>query len=443
MGRRSHSRTLSLWANGERVGRWTLPTRGEDELVYDLSWLTSEAGRPLSLSLPFVEGGVIRGAHVAHYFDNLLPESEPLRRRLASRFGTRNETFELLGAIGRDCVGAIQLLGEDEAPVDVRTIQGTVLSEGDVEKLLHQIASGSALAGPDEPALRISLAGVQEKTALLWNENHWLRPHGATPTTHILKLPLGRIGAHGTDFAASVENEWLCLNLLAEFGLPIPRTAIVLFGSQKALAVERFDRRRDPSGKWILRLPQEDFCQAMGLPSEKKYEADGGPGLPDLARILQNSVNAEQDLTHLLKAELLFWLLLAPDGHAKNFSLQVLPQGRYRLTPFYDVVSVWPVEGEGATQLSRHKVKLAMAVCGKNRHYRFSEVRRRHFNEMAGKYFGRRDAEPEIREVLDQIPASIEAVARRLPEGFPGQVADRLFGGLQEAAARMEAMPVE
>jgi len=440
MGRKSHSRTLSIWANGERVGRWTIPTRGEAELVYDSSWQTSEVGRPISLSLPFVEGGVIRGERVVNYFDNLLPDSEPIRKRLTTHFKIPNDTFDLLGAIGRDCVGAVQILGENDAPKDVHTIQGAPLYEEDVEKLLRQTTSSLPLGGPDEEELRISLAGAQEKTALLWDGSAWLRPHDATPTTHILKLPLGFIGARKADFATSVENEWLCLNLLAEFGLPVPRTAIVRFGSQKALAVERFDRQMHPSRKWILRLLQEDFCQAMGLPSWKKYEADGGPGLTDLTRILQNSVNAAEDLTNLLKAELLFWLLLAPDGHAKNFSLKVLPQGHYQLTPIYDVMSLWPVEGTAASQITRHKAKLAMAMRGKNKHYHFNEVKRRHFNEMACKYFARSSAEDVIREVLERTPTAIENVARRLPEGFPGQVVERIFSGLQESANEMGNM---
>lgn len=205
--------------------------------------------------------------------------------------------------------------------------------------------------------------------------------------------------------------------------------------------MERFDRQMHSSGKWIRRLPQEDFCQAMGLPSWKKYEADGGPGLTDLATILQNSVNPEEDPTNLLKAELLFWLLLASDGHAKNFSLRLLPQGRYRLTPVYDVMSIWPMECDGASLLSRHKAKLAMSVRGKNKRYHFNEVRRRHFNEMASKYFQRSSAEDVIRLVLEQAPTAIENVARRLPDGFPSQVADRIFSGLQDTANKMDHMP--
>ena len=156
------------------------------------------------------------------------------------------------------------------------------MSEEDVERHLMQITrSGPPGRGDDSEDLRISLAGAQEKTALLWHNGGWMRPHGSTPTTHILKLPLGLVGHRKADLTASVENEWLCMNLLAEFGLPVAQTAILNFGTQKVLGVERFDRRMHPSGKWIMRLPQEDFCQALGVPPHLKYESDGGPGLCD------------------------------------------------------------------------------------------------------------------------------------------------------------------
>ena len=118
MGRKSHAQALSLWANGQRVGIWRIPTRGEMALQYDEAWMKSDLGRQLSLSLPFgIDTTPLRGARVQNYFDNLLPDSETIRRRIAQRFRTASlDPFDLLTAIGRDCVGALQLLGEDEIP---------------------------------------------------------------------------------------------------------------------------------------------------------------------------------------------------------------------------------------------------------------------------------------------------------------------------------------
>lgn len=443
MGRRSHWRALSVWTNGQRVGTWTLPTRGDMEFTYDADWMSSPGGRPLSLSLPYTGEQALRGERVHNFFDNLLPDSEPIRRRLAARFKIQSTgTFDLLQAIGRDCVGAVQLLGVDETPTDITRIVGTLMREDEIEKLLAQTTSTGALSNLDDAEeLRISLAGAQEKTALLWHEGTWMRPHGSTPTTHILKLPLGLVGQHQADFSTSVENEWLCMHLLAEYGLPVASTALLTFGRQKVLGVERFDRRLHSSGTWLMRLPQEDFCQVKGVPSHLKYETDGGPGLADLAGVLSGSVHAEQDLATLLKSQVLFWMLAAPDGHAKNFSIRLLPQGRYALTPLYDVMSIWPVEGRGASQFSLHKAKLAMALLGKNKHYHFKDVQRRHFNSTAARCFQRPDAEDLIGQVLERTPAAIDNVASKLPAGFPEKVAVSIFEGLRRSAEQLERMP--
>lgn len=440
MGRANSTRALSVWANGERVGTWTLPARGDMAFVYDPDWMASAAGRPLSLSLPFTGTQALRGAAVNNYFENLLPDSEPIRKRLATRFKTDTlEAFDLLEAIGRDCVGAVQLLGVDESPVHVTRIEGTPLDEGEVEALLLQAAGvGPQMGAEDADDFRISLAGAQEKAALLWHDGQWLRPHGATPTSHILKLPIGLVGARRADFGTSVENEWLCMELLRELGLPTARTAMLQFGCQKVLAVERFDRQMHSSGNWLLRLPQEDFCQVHGTAPHRKYEADGGPGIADIARVLTGSVHAPADLKTFLKAQLLFWMMAAPDGHAKNFSLRILPRGRYALTPLYDVMSIWPVEGNGANQISWHQAKLAMALQGKNRHDLFKDIQRRHFNATATRFFQREGAEDVMEEVLAGLDAAIAAVSARLPVGYPERVASAIFGGLRRTAQLLE-----
>lgn len=443
MGRPSHARSLSVWSNGERVGTWTIPARGDSQFLYDRAWRASALGRPLSLSLPYTGDLPLRGDVVRDYFDNLLPDSEPIRKRLASHYKLASiEAFDLLQEIGRDCVGAVQLLKEDEAPIDIKRIEGTPMLEEDVERhLIGLTQARPAGAGMDPDDLRISLAGAQEKTALLWHNGGWMRPHGSTPTTHILKLPLGLVGHRQADLSASVENEWLCMNLLAEFGLPVARTAILTFGSQKVLGVERFDRQLHPSGAWIMRLPQEDLCQALGVPPHLKYESDGGPGLAYLAAVLRGSERAQEDLTTLLTSQVLFWLLAAPDGHAKNFSIKLLAGGRYQLTPLYDVMSIWPIESGGAHQYALLKARLAMALSGKNKHYRFMDVQRRHFNTTAAKCFLRADAEEAIEEVLARTAGAIEAMAARLPVGFPQRVADTIFAGVVQNTKLLRAMP--
>ncbi|RQH07145.1 type II toxin-antitoxin system HipA family toxin [Paraburkholderia dinghuensis] len=440
MGRKSHSRALSIWANGEHVGTWAVTPTGDMELRYDAAWKQSAAGRPLSLSLPFGVGDrPLRGERVHNYFDNLLPDSPQIRRRIATRFSTETvEAFDLLKAIGRDCVGAVQLLGEDESPENVGAIEGTPLTDAAIERLLLETSGAVSGVGETGDELRISLAGAQEKTALLFHDGRWCLPHGATPTTHILKLPLGLIGHRKVDFQTSVENEWLCLAVLKAYGLPVSSAQILRFGEQKVLCVERFDRAWSRTGA-LLRLPQEDFCQALGVPPHRKYESQGGPGMREIADILRQSQRPQEDIETFLGAQIAFWMLAAPDGHAKNFSIRLLPGGRFQLAPLYDVMSIWPVEGDGGNQWSWHKATLAMAVWGRARHYRMRDVKRAHFDATAQLCHYGREAGPLIERFAGRTPEVIERVASSLPAGFPERIAERLFDGLRLSAQRLAA----
>lgn len=441
MARRSQARALDVWINGLRVGRWSIPTRGPMELTYDPGWVEGPAARPLSLSLPLSFDGLpLRGERVGSYFDNLLPDSEAIRQRIRSRFHTRTqEAFDLLAAVGRDCVGAVQLLPEGEAPEGVTEIAVTPLADQDVEALLRG-ATATPLAADEDESFRISIAGAQEKTALTWHDGRWCRPHGATPTTHIFKLPLGLVGGRQMDLRDSLENEWLCAKLLAAFGVPVAECEVQRFGSMKALVVRRFDRTLHSSARYWLRLPQEDCCQATGTPSSSKYEADGGPGLVNLASLLQGSVSRSEDLATLLRAQLLFFLLAATDGHAKNFSLHLLAGSRYRLAPLYDVLSAWPVAGPRANQIHPKKLKLAMALHGASKHYRLDEIRRRHFAETARRcQVSTMDA--ILEEVVARTPGAIDAVAGQLPAGFPARVFAAITENLRRAGRELLEQP--
>jgi len=213
MGRPTKSRVLNVWMNGELVGAWRLPTRGEPEFAYEPGWLVSPNFRSLSLSLPANPiRPLIRGERVNAFFDNLLPDSEMIRKRVQQKFRTTgSEAFDLLAAIGRDCVGAVLLLPANESPANLATIETQPLDEDDVEKALSSVVTlPGTLGHVDADDLRISIAGAQEKTALLWHQGHWCRPLCATPTTHLFKLPLGLVGNRRADMSTSVENEWLC-----------------------------------------------------------------------------------------------------------------------------------------------------------------------------------------------------------------------------------------
>lgn len=433
---------LQAWMNGEMVATWERGDRG-GQLTYAPEWTDSPASRPLSLSLPLLPSGERhRGEVVANYFENLLPDSDGIRTRIRDRFGLRSTTaFELLQAIGRDCVGAVQLLPEGHAPHDLHDIRFRPLDDVEVAALLRSVSArpGPGYLAADDEAFRISIAGAQEKTGLLWHEGQWCVPLGSTPSTHILKLPLGLVGNMRADMQDSVENEWLCMRLLAAFGLPVAETAMAEFGGQRVLAVTRFDRRLSSDGRWWLRLPQEDMCQAFGLPPSRRYESDGGPGIVRIMDLLRLS-DEPADRATFFKAQILFWLLAATDGHAKNFSLHVEAGGRFRLTPLYDVVSVYPIMGRGARQLDPQRAELAMAVAGKSRHRRLREIRRRHWNGTARACGIAAGAEPWIAELLERVEPAIASVEAELPAGFPDRVATRILGGVRDAARRLGAM---
>jgi serine/threonine-protein kinase HipA len=398
------------------------------------------------LSLPInLDGEPIKGDRVGFFFDNLLPDSERIRQRVRARFRTPSiDAFDLLAAIGRDCVGALQLLPEDETPKDVFSISATTLDDAGIERALRQAVSTPSVSNLEsDDELRISIAGAQEKTAFTLRRGRFCQPHGATPSTHIFKLPMGLIGGRQLDMRHSLENEWLCSRLMAEYGVPVAHCEVRQFGDAKALVVERFDRKLHPSKKYWLRLPQEDMCQASALPSSLKYESDGGPGLTAIARVLQGSEAREADLQTLLRAQLLFWMLAATDGHAKNFSIRLLAQGRYQLTPLYDVLSAWPIAGTRANQLHPKKLKLAMALRATSAHYRLSEITRRHFNFAAQRCGLGADMEPIIGDVIAATPRVIERVAQSLPPGFPARLFDVITRGLGNAAQQLVEMASE
>ena len=446
MGRRSHTRTLGLWMNGAKVGTWSLSPNAPDILKYDLAWTQSEQGRPLSLSLPFTPGNAPhRGPKVRAYFENLLPDSKEIRERLARRFNTGSTgAFELLAEIGRDCVGALEILPEDATSAGTAPLQAEVLSEAQIAQLLRGTTTSNALGWRDGDDFRISIAGAQEKTALLLQDGQWCLPRGHTPTTHIFKLPLGLIGGMKLDMRGSVENEWLCSLILREFGLPVATCHPLQFEDVKALVVERFDRSwwTHPSGgQRLIRLPQEDMCQATGTAPDAKYEADGGPGMDRILDILDGSMAREEDRRTFFKAQLIFWLLCATDGHAKNFSLFLRPGGRYQLTPLYDVLSAYPVLGEGPSRVSPFRAKMAMAVRSRNAHWKMRDILRRHWLALGTRHgiltADGRDTDRLIDETVDQVPQVISKVGGQLPQGFDAQLANAIFDGMRAAAGRL------
>jgi len=428
-----------VWMNGERVGVWSILPSNIHEFRYDGSWLEFPEVRPISLSMPIVTAEyAYKGQVVEAFFENLLPDSVDIRRRLQRRFSVETDSaFDLLAEIGRDCVGAIQLLPEGESPQDIRSISAEPLAEAGVARILRQVVASPGFGQAGDDDFRISIAGVQEKTALLWNEGQWCKPLRSTPSSHIFKLPLGFVGAMRADMSESVENEWLCAKIVEAFNLPVAHCDIADFEDRHVLIVKRFDRRLSADRRWWIRLPQEDMCQATGTPPGVKYENEGGPGMVRIMDLLIGSRNALIDRRDFLKAQVLYWLLAAPDGHAKNFSIFLEPQGRFSLTPLYDVLSSYPILGHGNNKLAPQKLTMAMSVYGKDTHKKWAHITASHWRTTASKCRAQGEIEGILHELIEETPKAIEAVSSMLPHDFPSAVSEPILEGMQVAVEQL------
>lgn len=321
---------LVTWMNNQRVGELTKLANGAHTFKYAPEWLASRYARPLSLSLPLQRGNITSDA-VFNFFDNLLPDSPIVRDRIVKRYHAKSrQPFDLLSEIGRDSVGAVTLLPEN--------------------------------------------------------------------------------------------NEYYCLLLAKELGLNVPDAEIIKAGNVRALAVERFDRRWNAERTVLLRLPQEDMCQTFGLPSSVKYESDGGPGIARIMAFLMGSSEALKDRYDFMKFQVFQWLIGATDGHAKNFSVFIQAGGSYRLTPFYDIISAFPVLGGTGIHIS--DLKLAMGLnASKGKKTAIDKIYPRHFLATAKVL---RFPEVQMHEILSDfarmIPAALDNVKTSLPTDFPENV---------------------
>lgn len=408
----------AVWYERTRVGTLIKSTDGGVAFSYDPAWLASDVAFPVASVLPLTQADW-KGDPVIAAFDNLLPDAEGgLREKIAARVGAEGkDVFSLLSALGRDCVGALQFLPLEEEPaaqdMDYRTI-----SEEEMVADLKNLSAAPLALGDDED-FRISIAGAQEKTAYLRIGDHWAKPRGITPTSHIFKTPMGVLpGPDEIDMSDSAENELFCMTLASEIGLPVSRVRKIALPGLTALAVERFDRVWE--GETLRRLPQEDICQSLGFPSAQKYQKSGGPGIAEIMELLRESDAPIHDRETFFRAQIFYFLIGASDGHAKNFSLQLGRRGRFRLAPLYDILSVAPVVHAG--RLQRKRYRLAMSIDG---YYGIDEIVPRHF-EAEGKASGlpRNRALELLAEMADRLGPALERTTLGMADQVPAAVSE-------------------
>lgn len=333
------------------AGTLTRLSDGKLRFEYNEAYRALPDPTPLSVSMP-TSIRAHSDAAIAPWLWGLLPENNAVLTRWAREFQVSAASpFQLLSTpIGHDCPGAVRFATE-EAVDDLVARRGRVswLSESDVAARLRDLKRdgtswlGVAFAG------QFSLAGAQAKTALLYRNGRWGVPSGATPTTHILKPAVAGLDDHDL-------NEHICLDAARRLGLAVARTRVERFGDETAIVVERYDRL-ERAGR-IVRIHQEDVCQALSVPPSRKYQGDGGPGpraIVALFRTAMAATVANGAIARFVDALAWNWLIAGTDAHAKNYSL-LLDAEQVRLAPLYDIASALPY------RMHEKKLRFAMKL---------------------------------------------------------------------------------
>jgi serine/threonine-protein kinase HipA len=390
--------TLVALLNGVRVGVVSRRANGRVDFEYDAQWVRRPESSWLSLSMP---ASASRHSNdvVAPYLWGLLPDNPQVIERWGREFRvSAGNVFDLIANVGEDCAGAVQFV----APERIESLLGETrrvvdwLDEAQVAERLRDLRRDASTWRRALDRGRFSLAGAQPKTALLLEDGRFGIPSGRTPTTHILKPATEDL------FEGHVENEHFCLRLAGRLGLPVARSEIRRFRDEVAIVVERYDRQiveENRRSRNIVRVHQEDLCQALGVHPTRKYQSEGGPSPESCIALLRaHSLRPEEDVRSFMDAQIFNWLIFGTDGHAKNYSLLHWVGGRVRLAPLYDVASVLPYPG-----VDRLRAKLAMKVGGK---YRLRDIGRHSWSKFA--------RENKLNE--EEVRLAVETMTRRLPD---------------------------
>lgn len=413
--------------DGRIIGRIARPRSGRLSFTYDEAWRNDPDAYPLSLSMP-PAASAHRHGPIEAFLWGLLPDNEFILDRWAKRFhvSPRN-VLALIAEVGEDCAGAVQFARLDR--LDAASAPGPKpawLTEREIGERLRALKADASATRMAQDTGQFSLAGAQPKTALLLDNGRWGVPAGRTPTTHILKPPTGALDGHA-------ENEHFCLALARALGLPAAASEIRRFDGEIAIVVERYDRRRTARG--IVRIHQEDICQALALLPTRKYENEGGPSAAEIVDLLRTQSSAwAADVDRFVEALAFNWLIAGTDAHAKNYSLLLGSGGAVRLAPLYDLASALPYD-----RLDEKKLKLAMKIGG---NYRLHDIGFRQWRQFAAatnlngdELIGR------IAGMAERLPEEATCVRRDAArEGLKNPILDRLVARLSKRAAACARM---
>lgn len=354
---------LLVVLDDEIAGTLTRLRDGRLRFEYSDDYGERRTETPLSVSMP-----IDVRSHADHvvtpWLWGLLPDNEAVLSRWARQFhASASSPFSMLGTpIGHDCAGAVRFTAPDTVDELIgRSGDVTWLTEDDVAERLRDLKRDTTAWLGREFTGQFSLAGAQAKTALLNEDGRWGVPSGAAATSHILKPAVAGLDDHDL-------NEHLCMTAARRAGLVVARTEVARFGEETAIVVERYDRRR--RDRELLRVHQEDVCQALGLPPSRKYQNEGGPSPRDVAGLLRQVMPprvADEAIRRFLDALAWNWLIAGTDAHAKNYSL-LLSGREVRLAPLYDVASAVPYG------MHERSLRFAMKIGGDYRVYPYRDT---------------------------------------------------------------------
>ncbi len=410
---------LTIFVEGRMMG-CLLWDRRRDRLSfrYDTSWKDF----PLSLSMPLTASE--HGHSVVEAFLwGLLPDNDGVLQRWGERFqvSPRN-AFKLLWHVGEECAGAVQFIRPDRlATWSKNPPPGGVtwLTPEEVAGRIQLLLKDHSASRTSSDAGSFSLAGAQPKTAFIFDpkKKRWGIPFGSVPTTHILKPATGA-------FDGFAENEHFCLRLARELGFPTASSSVQYFDDCPVITVERYDRIHQKDG--VIRVHQEDLCQALACMPQSKYQNQGGPSPAQILDVIrQYSTSHAMDEKYFVDSLILSWLIGGTDAHAKNFSILIAAGGRVRLAPLYDLSSALPYP----KQVDLRRATLAMKIGGT---YKLREIGLRQWEKFAAEH--RLDEEAlagRIRTLSEQMPEAARTVAKTLAEeGITRPVINRLVDEL-------------
>lgn len=432
--------------------------RGRLTFVYADAWRFAPGAYPLSLSMPLAAAAHPHTA-IEPFLWGLLPDNDVVLTRWAQRFQVSpRSALALLTHVGEDCAGAVQFVRPERRHAFTVANAADIdwLTDADIANRLRALRMDASAGRAPHDTGQFSLAGAQPKTALLFDGQRWGVPSGRTPTTHILKP--STIG-----FDHHAENEHLCLALASALGLPTVRSEVRRFEDVTAIVVERYDRMRivEPAAGTasaqslsafarttsVHRVHQEDFCQALRVHPARKYQSDGGPGPKPIIDLLRANASGgprstgdvtplahDEDVSTILDALILNWLIGGTDAHAKNYAVLIGGAGLVRLAPLYDIASIFAYP-----DIDPEKVRLAMKI---GDHYRLRDIGLREWRKLARDVRVDEDALVDrVRMMASELPDRLSDEVRRLhASGISHAVIDNMAGAITARAERMAAL---